>query len=79
MKAKSRALISGVGSVTAVKRDSQVVKVLGRNLLIAELLGAGLEVALPIRDRGIDLIAYADKGRGPQEVWRVSHSDESRV
>jgi len=40
--------------------DSQVVELLGRNRLIEELLLAGLEVALPMRDRGIDLIAYAD-------------------
>ena len=31
--------------------DSQVIELLGRNLLVAELLQAGLEVALPIRDR----------------------------
>jgi hypothetical protein len=42
--------------------DSQVVELLGRNRLIDELLRAGLEVALPIRDRGVDLIAYADLG-----------------
>jgi hypothetical protein len=29
---------------------------------VDELLRAGLEVALPMRDRGIDLIAYADLG-----------------
>lgn len=40
--------------------DSQVLEILGRNQLIGELLRAGLEVSLPIRDRGIDLIAYAD-------------------
>ena len=40
--------------------DSQVTELLGRNRLIDELLRAGLEVALPLRDRGIDLIAYAD-------------------
>jgi hypothetical protein len=33
---------------------------LGRQRLIAELLQADLEIALPVRDRGIDLIAYAD-------------------
>lgn len=42
------------------QRDSQVVELLGRNRLIEELLLAGLEVALPLRDRRIDLIAYAD-------------------
>jgi hypothetical protein len=40
--------------------DSQVIEVLGRNRLVDEILRAGLEVALPVRDRGIDLIAYAD-------------------
>jgi len=40
--------------------DSQVVEVLGRNQLTDELLRAGLEVSRPVRDRGIDLIAYAD-------------------
>ncbi len=40
--------------------DSQIVEMLGRNRLTDELLRAGLEVAVPVRDRGIDLIAYAD-------------------
>ena len=40
--------------------DSQVIELLGRNRLVDELLLAGLEVALPARDRGVDLIAYAD-------------------
>lgn len=43
--------------------DSQLKELLGRNRLIAELLRAGLEVALPERDRGIDLIAYVDRDR----------------
>ncbi len=43
--------------------DSQVVEVLGRNRLVSDLLQAGLEVALPVRDRGVDLIAYADLHR----------------
>lgn len=42
------------------KLDSQAVEILGKNKLINELLKAGLEVASPIRDRGIDLIAYID-------------------
>lgn len=41
--------------------DGQVIELIGRHRLIAELLSAGLEVAMPLRDRGIDLIAYADK------------------
>jgi hypothetical protein len=49
-----------VSTVTAMNLDSQVVEVLGRSHLVAELLKAGLEVAEPVRDRGIDLIAYSD-------------------
>ena len=30
---------------------------------MSDLLRAGLEVALPVRDRGVDLIAYADLSR----------------
>lgn len=44
--------------------DSQVVEVLGRSHLVSELLRAGLEVAEPVRDRGIDLIAYSDLDAG---------------
>ena len=40
---------------------------MGRNRLIEQLLEAGLEVALPLRDHGIDLIAYADR-RDPSFV-----------
>lgn len=40
--------------------DTQTIEILGRNRLIDELLMAGLEVAIPQRDRGIDLIAYVD-------------------
>lgn len=50
--------------LNAMAFDSQVVELLGRNRLVDELLRAGLEVALPLRDRGIDLIAYADTGDG---------------
>lgn len=42
------------------KMDPQVIEVLGRGHLISELLRAGLEVAEPVRDRGVDLIAYSD-------------------
>jgi hypothetical protein len=40
--------------------DSQKIEIIGRNRLVNELLEAGLEVAEPIRDRGVDLIAYLD-------------------
>jgi len=38
--------------------DSQQVEILGRNRIKAALIEAGLEVATPERDNGIDLIAY---------------------
>jgi hypothetical protein len=40
--------------------DTQVVELLGRHRLMSELLRDGLEVAVPARDRGVDLIAYSD-------------------
>jgi hypothetical protein len=41
--------------------DSQQVELIGRNLLIAQLVADGLEVAVPARDRGVDLIVYSDR------------------
>ena len=43
--------------------DTQSIEILGRNRLINELIGAGIEVAQPLRDRGIDLIAYLDRNK----------------
>jgi hypothetical protein len=43
--------------------DDQLLELCGRHRLTESLLGAGLEVAFPARDRGIDLIAYADTDR----------------
>ena len=40
--------------------DTQTIEILGRQRLTEDLVRAGLEVATPLRDRGIDLIAYAD-------------------
>lgn len=40
--------------------DTQTVEIIGRNILINQLVKGGIEVAQPIRDRGIDLIAYLD-------------------
>ena len=42
------------------KLDSQQISLIGRNLLVGELLHDGLEVARPERDRGVDLVAYVD-------------------
>lgn len=46
---------------TETRLDTQVIEIIGRNWLINDLVKAGLEVATPIRDHGIDLIVYADK------------------
>lgn len=40
--------------------DTQQVELMGRNLLISYFIADGVEVSLPIRDRGIDLIAFDD-------------------
>lgn len=40
--------------------DSQSVEIIGRSRLVEQLLLGGVEVALPARDRGIDLVAYLD-------------------
>lgn len=41
-------------------KDTQIIEIRGRHRLIDEILQPGLEVALPMRDRGIDLLVYAD-------------------
>lgn len=43
------------------KKDDQVTEVIGRDFLISELFIAKFEVAIPARDRGIDLIIYKDR------------------
>lgn len=43
--------------------DAQVLELAGRHRLEGELFAAGLEVAYPARDRGVDLIAYLEVGR----------------
>jgi hypothetical protein len=39
--------------------DTQTLELVGRHRLIEDLMGSGLEVAMPVRDCGVDLIAYA--------------------
>lgn len=51
--------------------DAQSVEIIGRNQLIAQLLRAGVDVALPLRDRGLDLIAYVDTGEDVAEFRAV--------
>jgi len=40
--------------------DTQITELMGRNYLTNQLLLAGVEVAVPVRDHGIDLVAYLD-------------------
>ena len=42
-------------------KDTQITELAGRHYLISQLLSGGVEVATPLRDRGIDLIAYLDR------------------
>ncbi len=44
-----------------MKLDSQQTAIIGKHILIAHLIAADLEVAEPIRDHGIDLIAFRDR------------------
>ena len=53
-----------------MKLDSQQVEIVGKQIVIANLIAAGLEVAEPIRDRGIDLIAFRDGIAGGQFIAR---------
>jgi hypothetical protein len=50
--------------------DPQVIEIVGCNWLIAELYRAGIEVARPERDHGIDLIAFVDLDRSDRFVGR---------
>lgn len=54
---------------TAPPLDTQQLELIGRSLLVGELLRDGLEVALPERDRGIDLIAYVEGDRQVCHSW----------
>lgn len=47
--------------------DTQLVELAGRNWLAAQLQSAGIEVARPERDRGVDLIAYIDRDKRVQD------------
>jgi hypothetical protein len=42
-------------------KDKQIVEIEGVNWLIVELMKAGIEVARPIRDRGVDLVVYNER------------------
>jgi hypothetical protein len=44
--------------------DTQITELEGQRYLISQLLADGVEVANPLRDHGIDLIAYLDQREG---------------
>ena len=45
-----------------LSKDNQIVELAGRYRLASELQRAGIEVARPERDHGVDLIAFIDSG-----------------
>lgn len=47
--------------------DSQTIELFGKNILINKLLASGIEVAQPVRDRGVDLIAYVERRSNSQQ------------
>ena len=52
--------------------DSQLTEIAGKHLLIAHLVKAGIEVAEPIRDKGIDLVAYrGEQGSDDFTAWPI--------
>ncbi len=54
--------------------DAQTIELAGRSQLTSELLRAGLEVPMPLRDRGIDLIAYVDTGDNEKPMLQARSS-----
>src|SRR5512138_2005135 len=59
-----------IGERAMVELGSQQIEILGRNRLKAALIEAGLEVATPERDNGIDLIMYRWSAEGGEFVAR---------
>jgi hypothetical protein len=51
------------------RADSQITELQGRGRLIGELLVAGLEVAVPARDRGVDILISCT-----QTILQANHS-----
>jgi hypothetical protein len=55
-----RSTLPGGQAASVAPRDTRIIEIRGRHRLIDEILQPGLEVALPIRDRGVDLIVYSE-------------------
>ena len=58
--------------------DGQQVELIGTSLLTTLLLADGIEVSQPIRDRGIDLIAYLDIGYFRAVPIQIKASSQAR-
>jgi len=50
--------------------DTQIIELKARSLLFDALWADDIEVAIPVRDRGIDFIAYVDHGKKGDFVAR---------
>jgi hypothetical protein len=59
-RAKSLIILMIMDVAPQSRQDPQFVEIFGRHYLITEIMRAGIEVAVPVRDRGIDLVAYVD-------------------
>ena len=46
------------------KIDTRLIELPARNRLVESILAADLDVAMPVRDDGADLIVYSRKGDG---------------
>lgn len=57
--------------------DTQQVEIIGRHWLIGEAVRAGLEVAEPVRDNGIDLLISAPDYSWTQPVQVKTHRDRN--
>lgn len=58
--------------------DSQQLEIIGRQVLVKALIEADLEVATPLRDRGVDILAYEDWGETCAFVAAYRERQEER-
>ena len=59
-----------MSSLVTAPKDSQQTELFGRSFLLNQLVTAGFEVALPLRDRGVDLIVYQERDVSGQFIAR---------
>lgn len=58
--------------------DTQQIEILGRHRLIEALIADGLEIANPLRDRGVDLICYRSPEMGSYSACPIQLKVSSR-